>query len=168
MLLFPTVERLAVTVPGKYVTPKLKYLRWMAPVSIYLASFLPDFLIEKVVRWYFTGKNIPECTVDATRGLVDAGCIRAIANMGYDEMQNVVHADYDLIEKYLDKLMFYYGTTDHWCPVEYYEDMKAKFPSGDMILCREGFEHAFVLESSIGMAKVAWDWIVQNIPQVKN
>lgn len=71
-------------------------------------------------------------------------------------MQEVVEADYDVIERHESKLTWYYGSNDHWCPVEYYEDMKASFPLMDIHLCRSKFEHAFVLNSSQDMAHFTW------------
>ena len=83
--------------------------------------------------------------------------------MAHEEMQTVIEADHDLVEKYLDKLWFYYGATDHWCPVEYYEDMKARHPSADIYLCSQGYDHAFVLEASEGMAQISWNYISEKV-----
>ena len=41
-----------------------------------------------------------------------------------------------VIEQNLKKLIFYYGATDHWAPVSYYEDMKKKFPEGEICLLK--------------------------------
>ena len=59
-----------------------------------------------------------------------------------------------MIEQNLKKLIFYYGATDHWAPVSYYEDMKKKFPDGEIYLCERKFKHAFVLESSEEVAEM--------------
>ena len=166
-LLFPTVERLALSKQGKSATPLLQYLRWLAPLFIYPVSFLPDKVLDYVLQWYFKDST-PECAVGATKSLISSGAIRTITNMAHEEMQNVVKADYDLIQKHLDKLWFYYGASDHWCPVEYYEDMKLRFSSGDIQLCKENFDHAFVLNDSDGMAKIAWKWACDNVISSKN
>ena len=49
-----------------------------------------------------------------------------------------------VIEQNLKKLIFYYGATDHWAPVTYYEDLKETFPDGEIYLCERKFKHAFV------------------------
>lgn len=41
--------------------------------------------------------------------------------------------------------------SDPWCPVQYYKDMVKAHPKADIRLCDNEFDHAFVLESSIGM-----------------
>ena len=70
-----------------------------------------------------------------------------------------------VIEQNLKKLIFYYGATDHWAPVSYYEDMKKKFPEGEIYLCERKFKHAFVLESSEEVAEMVAPWIQDVIVQ---
>ena len=69
-----------------------------------------------------------------------------------------------MIEQNLNKLIFYYGATDQWAPVSYCEDMKKKFPDGEIYLC-ERKEHAFLLESSEEVAKMVAPWIRDMIVQ---
>jgi len=70
-----------------------------------------------------------------------------------------------VIEQNLKKLIYYYGATDHLAPVTYYEDMKEKFPDGEIYLCGRKFKHAFVLESSEEVAKMVAPWIKEMIVQ---
>jgi len=70
-----------------------------------------------------------------------------------------------VIEQNLKKLIFYYGATDHWTPVTYYEDMKEKFPDGEIYLCERRLKHAFVLESSEEVAEMVAPWIQEVIVQ---
>ena len=163
LLLFPTVERMALTDQGRFHTPVLQYLRWLCPLVIYPVSFFPDSLVEPVLRWHFKGRDIPECIIKATKELVSSSAISVITNMANEEMQTVVEANHDIFETHLKKLWFYYGSCDHWCPVEYYEDMKAKYPSGEIHLCTKGYEHAFVLEASEGMANISWEYLSENV-----
>lgn len=57
------------------------------------------------------------------------------------------------------QLIFYYGATDHWCPVQYYHDIKKDFPRGDFRLCENSFRHAFVLDAGRDVAKMVVEWI---------
>lgn len=57
------------------------------------------------------------------------------------------------------QLIFYYGATDHWCPIQYYLDIKKDFPHGDIRLCENGFRHAFVLDTGREVAKMVVEWI---------
>ena len=51
--------------------------------------------------------------------------MRSCFHMGADEMNKVRAPNLKVIEENLSKLTFYYGTTDKWCPFEYYVEMKA-------------------------------------------
>ena len=71
----------------------------------------------------------------------------------------------DFIQANSSKLRFYYGTTDAWVPISYYREMKELFPDGDIRLCEEGYEHAFVIRSSEEMALVVWGWVLELFEQ---
>lgn len=95
--------------------------------------------------------------------------------MGGDEMQHVREANLKSIVKNANKLTFYYGTKDKWCPYKYYVRMRqfvdeelltanAKQPSGNdtnnnsdkinaaaaptLIIDENDIEHAFVVFKS--------------------
>ncbi|CAH1772983.1 unnamed protein product [Owenia fusiformis] len=158
-LLFPTIERMAVSPQGQYATPLLRYARWLAYPLTLAASYLPKSLQEGIIRKYMSQRNVPECTIKGALCLFDAACQQNSMYMANDEMQLVREPDLQGIRENLDKILFYYGLTDHWCPVEYYHDMKKIFPQGNIILCEKGYEHAFVLESSVGMAELTIEWL---------
>lgn len=61
------------------------------------------------------------------------------------------------------QLIFYYGATDHWCPVQYYHDIKKDFPHGDFRLCENSFRHAFVLDAGRDVAKMVVEWICADL-----
>ena len=61
------------------------------------------------------------------------------------------------------QLVFYYGATDHWCPVQYYDEIKKDFPSGDIRLCRNGFRHAFVLDTGKDVAGMVIEWLSDDL-----
>uniref|UniRef100_A0A8C7WSC9 Lipid droplet-associated hydrolase n=1 Tax=Oryzias sinensis TaxID=183150 RepID=A0A8C7WSC9_9TELE len=79
--------------------------------------------------------------------------------LGGQEMRMVLERDNTTIEKNLDKLIFYYGATDHWCPVKYFYDIRRDFPHGDFRLCEKGFRHAFVLDVGREVANMVAEWI---------
>ncbi|KAI9106320.1 hypothetical protein DFS34DRAFT_59069 [Phlyctochytrium arcticum] len=75
------------------------------------------------------------------------------------EFRVIDELDDDVIARNVDKMVFYYGTTDGWVPVEHYEDMKQRFPKAEIYLCRDDLPHAFVMGyADIMGAKVA-QWI---------
>ncbi len=168
-LLFPTIERMALSSQGRVVTPFLKYLHRLAKFPMYPIHYLlPDSVKEAMLKWYFRNRNTSDSAVQATKRLANPPTIRNVVYMANQEMQNVLDADYDLIHKYLDQLMFYYGNHDHWTPVEYYEEMKAKFPAGDIHLCKEGFDHAFVLDvhQARKVGSIVWEWLGRHMDLV--
>ena len=114
------------------------------------------------------GKNVPQQAIDGTLRLASPTALGNSAHLANIELQTVNEADYDCIGSYIHKLFFYYGSRDHWCPVEFYENMKSRFPDGDIYLCTRGFEHAFVLESSLEMAELVWSWLNCDEQAVKN
>lgn len=61
------------------------------------------------------------------------------------------------------QLIFYYGATDHWCPLQFYQDMKLDFPQADLRLCERGFRHAFVLDAASQVAHMVVQWLVPDL-----
>ena len=148
VMLFPTVERLALSPSGYYATPLAKYFRWMVWPSVWMvSSVLPQSLILTLLRkWYFHGRNNVSGAVQATYKLVHANSASLVAQLGHLEMQEVVELDSEVVARYQDKMTWYYGVDDHWCPTNYYEDMRARFPRMDVRLCAVRCEHAFVFK----------------------
>nr|XP_015855433.2 lipid droplet-associated hydrolase [Peromyscus maniculatus bairdii] len=88
------------------------------------------------------------------------------AYLGGQEMIQVRKRADEIIKEHLPKLTFYYGRTDGWCPVKYYEDMKKDFPEGDIRLCEKGISHAFVLGFSQEVAAIVADWMNHKLPKI--
>nr|XP_033792307.1 lipid droplet-associated hydrolase isoform X2 [Geotrypetes seraphini] len=164
VLLFPTIERMAQSPQGKFVTPVLCRLRYVVYISIYLLSFLPESIkasIAKFVLWGF--KSVEKALVTASLNLFSVNCMANAMYMGSQEMVKVIDRDTSTIRQNLKKLIFYYGAIDNWCPVQYYEEMKNTFPDGDIRLCEKGIQHAFVLDSSKEMASMITDWLQDDL-----
>lgn len=58
------------------------------------------------------------------------------------------------------RLVLYFGTKDHWCPLEYCHNLQRQVPEARTIICSQQFEHAFVLKSSRQMAAIVSKWIL--------
>uniref|UniRef100_A0A3B4YHD2 Lipid droplet-associated hydrolase n=1 Tax=Seriola lalandi dorsalis TaxID=1841481 RepID=A0A3B4YHD2_SERLL len=148
VMLFPTIERMAQTPQGKVMTPVLCHMRYVAYLPLFLLSLLPDRFKSSLIKLVFA--------------MTQMQLSLFIANamyMGGQEMKNVLERDNITIKNNLEKLIFYYGATDHWCPVQYYLDIKQDFPHGDIRLCENGFRHAFVLDAGGEVAKMVVEWI---------
>uniref|UniRef100_A0AAY4AYP3 Lipid droplet-associated hydrolase n=1 Tax=Denticeps clupeoides TaxID=299321 RepID=A0AAY4AYP3_9TELE len=138
LLLFPTIERMAATPQGKVLTPVLCHLRYVLYLPIFLLCLLPESVITCVARLALRVRLTSSMLYHLTF-LFSANAMY----MGSQEMRMVLDRDDSTIKKNLNKLLFYYGATDHWCPVQYYHDIKRDFPSGDFHLCERGIRHAF-------------------------
>ncbi|XP_029315754.1 lipid droplet-associated hydrolase isoform X1 [Cottoperca gobio] len=160
IMLFPTIERMAQTPQGKVMTPVLCRLRYLVYLPLFLLSLLPDGLKAGLVRLVFGGiSSLDHTVVQPTVGLLSGDCAANAVYMGGQEMRKVLERDNITIKKNLEKLIFYYGATDHWCPVGYYHDMKQDFPQGDFRLCENGFRHAFVLDAGREVATLVFEWM---------
>ncbi|XP_040916481.1 lipid droplet-associated hydrolase isoform X2 [Toxotes jaculatrix] len=160
VMLFPTIERMAQTPQGKVMTPVLCHMRYVAYLPLFLLSLLPEKLKSSLIRLVFGGiRSLDLSVVQPTVGLLSGDCAANAMYMGGQEMKTVLERDNITIKKNLEKLIFYYGASDHWCPVQYYLDIKQDFPHGDIRLCENRFRHAFVLDAGRDVAKMVVEWV---------
>uniref|UniRef100_A0A3Q3WZN5 Lipid droplet-associated hydrolase n=1 Tax=Mola mola TaxID=94237 RepID=A0A3Q3WZN5_MOLML len=156
IMLFPTIERMAQTPQGKIMTPVLCEMRYLAYLSVFLLSLLPAVLKASLIKLLLGGIcSLDQTVVQPTTDVVLFPCVANAMYLGGQEMRKVLERDNITIRKNLKKLIFYYGGTDNWCPVQYYHDIKQDFPHGDVRLCKKGFRHAFVLDAGSEVAKMA-------------
>uniref|UniRef100_A0A3Q3AE49 Lipid droplet-associated hydrolase n=1 Tax=Kryptolebias marmoratus TaxID=37003 RepID=A0A3Q3AE49_KRYMA len=148
VMLFPTIERMAQTPQGKVMTPVLCQMRYLAYLPVFLLSLLPGRLRAFLIQLAFSGLLVNYFPFAANS-----------MYLGGQEMKKVVERDNLTIKKNLDKLIFYYGATDHWCPVSFFHDIKQDFPHGDFRLCERGFRHAFVLDAGQEVASMVVEWL---------
>lgn len=165
ILLFPTIEQLALSPQGQWASPLLSFFQPIAMLLSYLLSYLSERIQYKVVQWYFQGQNVPECVLCASMNIFIPECTKRWMHMAYDEMKNVREADTNNIARHLDDLIFYYGANDHWCPKNYYLAMKERFPMGKILLCDKGYDHAFVLHSSVPVGELVTDWLQETLKE---
>ncbi|XP_045180980.2 lipid droplet-associated hydrolase-like [Mercenaria mercenaria] len=157
-MLFPTIERMAVSPNGRVYTPVLKYLRWLAPFFVSGASLLPQITKKWLIRRHFQDENVPQCVHSATEGLLNPFCVSNSLFMAHQEMAEVAELDKTLVASHLDYLSFYFGQSDDWCPPHYGEDFKKLFPTCDVRVCENGYSHAYVIDASLDMANIVSKW----------
>lgn len=164
VMLFPTIERMAQSPQGRAATPLLCQLRYVCYLPVFLISLLPDLLKTRLVRLALGGiRSLDQTMIRPTVGLLSGDCAANAMYMGGQEMRKVLDRDNATIQKHLNKLIFYYGATDHWCPVEYFHDIRRDFPDGDFRLCESGFRHAFVLDAGAEVAQMVVQWISNDL-----
>ncbi|XP_061478673.1 lipid droplet-associated hydrolase [Rhineura floridana] len=166
MLLFPTIERMAQSPQGKFMTPLLCQLRYILYMPIFLMTLLPERVKSSLLRFALQGPKYDESSIATSIDLINMDCVANIMYLASQEMRKVLERDSTTIRQHLKKLTFYYGVTDMWCPMQYYEEMKMEFPDGDIRLCEKGIRHAFVLDASKEVAEMITDWVQDDLARL--
>ncbi|XP_068842205.1 lipid droplet-associated hydrolase isoform X2 [Capricornis sumatraensis] len=165
ILLFPTIERISESPKGKFATPLLCWLRYALYVPCYLLlKPWPEKIKSLMTRMVLQMMDIPREFL--CLNMLEPFCLVNAAYLGSQEMREVVKRDNETIKEHLPKLIFYYGTTDSWCPKEYYDDMKKDFPEGDIRLCEKKIPHAFIFSFFQEMADMVADWLKDDLSKM--
>ncbi|CAO2605097.1 Lipid droplet-associated hydrolase [Lemmus lemmus] len=164
-LLFPTIERIAETPNGRIATPLLCWFRYVLYATGYLVlkpcpEIIKSFIIKKALEKMSFTCEIP------LKNLLQPFCLGKRALQSCSPLLAVDVGGEDKMVFFVFQLTFYYGKTDGWCPVRYYEDMKKDFPDGDIRLCEKGISHAFVLGFSQEVAAIVADWMNNKLPKI--
>ena len=94
ILLFPTIERMAASPSGRYVTPMVTYFRWLAVGAAAAFSVLPEFVKRGLVWWWLNDKEqLKPATVDSVIKFLKPTSMNRCVTMAQDEMTQVVHLD---------------------------------------------------------------------------
>ncbi|XP_078486996.1 lipid droplet-associated hydrolase [Ciona intestinalis] len=160
VLLFPTIEKMQLTPQGKKLTPILTNARWLFMFAGMVASYTPTWLFRWMLPWFVKSREefVYETIEENFPSMEVLDCI---TYMGLQEMYMVDKRDDNLVEKFLNRLIFYYGSHDEWCPIEFYENLDAKYGhvAGSRIeVAERGIPHAFVLTHSHRVAEKVAEW----------
>ncbi|KAJ8897446.1 hypothetical protein PR048_002792 [Dryococelus australis] len=158
-LLFPTIERLATSPNGKFLT---NLILPVVPVIVFLAwifALLPMTVRRGLLHVYFAVRRSRDDAINATLDLIDPTVLRNVFFFAADEMSRVVDLDCEVLISNCDILFLYYGTTDGWAPLQYYKELQKSCPQVKSAVCKENFEHAFVLSCSKDVGNMVSDWI---------
>ncbi|KAH7710800.1 Protein F26A3.1 [Aphelenchoides avenae] len=161
--LFPTVERMADTPNGRRLGRLADFFDrhdLLTKALCLWLNYVPLRLKRWLVSWHLHGQT-PKCVVDSAADLFNVGVIRNIIHMANDELHKVCEFDPKLIEE-KDRVLFYYGATDGWVPLDFADEMEKRVP-GRVIRDKESCEHAFVVRDSAAMGRVIAQ-LVQNPP----
>lgn len=63
------------------------------------------------------------------------------------------------LNQFGDKLKIYFGVSDGWAPLTYYESLKAAQPNIDVSVIDKKFQHTFVLDTPEETATILSDEI---------
>ncbi|KAJ8923053.1 hypothetical protein NQ315_001602 [Exocentrus adspersus] len=159
-LLFPTLEYMADTSNGKFLT---RFIKPIVPVIVFLSwifTILPSIVqfILLYAYMFVTGLNVEEHMKNIL-ALVKPGVLRRVFFLAFEELDQVRDRNDDIIRKHLKKIKVFYGRTDGWAPASFCDRIKRDIPGVDAEVSE--YDHSFVLKQSSEVGYRVSDWIKQ-------
>ncbi|XP_058821464.1 lipid droplet-associated hydrolase isoform X2 [Topomyia yanbarensis] len=159
--LFPTIERMAEARNGFILTRIVKPIYFIIEWFYRCFALLPNIIKIWIIYVYFLFTRTPKYYLGTALKYTHPAVIDKVWFMAMDEMKQVRELDVETIRLNKHRLKFYYGATDGWTPLKYYQELKQKIPEVDAELCTRKFEHAFVLRSADTMGFMVGEWILK-------
>lgn len=160
--LFPAIEDLKSTRNGLL----FQFLRLLIGLILCLTtvfSILPKRLQIFLLHIYlFLHGQADRSHIDTIITLLDPKVLEKIFFMLYDEMELVRDKNCEIIKKNKDKMRFYYGSSDGWVPIRYFNQLKRDIPTINAELCANNYQHHFVLHNSTSVGKMVASWFDKN------
>lgn len=157
IMLFPTLERMAETRNGASVIFVINYILWLTLFLSWVFTCLPHILRVSLIRVFCIVARFPTSSIPALLELVDPHVLNKVFYLADDEMKNVKQLDDDVLKIHGNKLTLYYGASDGWTPLKYYEELKAKHENVNASVCP--LQHEFVLKQSEEVSKLVHSWL---------
>ncbi len=101
ILLFPTIERMAISPSGRLATPVSNYFSWPLIAAAWSLSWLPLSFKKSLINIWFYRRKIHEGCKDAVVQLVNANSIRNMLFMAADEMEKVDKTPVKVVWNYI-------------------------------------------------------------------
>jgi hypothetical protein len=167
-LQFDKIISLFPTLYGMEDSPNGSFLKRIShPTSAFilahiiaLLSLLPNRILLKIVK--STTDLSESLALESVKHLVNKYSVQSILYLGRHELREISDLDDETIKtisKHQQKWIMYFGTTDKWVPISYYERIKSTFPGADIILCNQEISHAFVNGYSMEIAAKVVKWL---------
>ena len=132
------------------------FLSWIAA----LLNLLPLWLKEAIVSCKVSKSS--SC-FQAVLDFLNRVCVANVCFMGFTELEEVNDPDIVSLKQFANKIRFYNGSNDPWCPLEYPNNLKEKIPELEIEICQKNIPHAFVLGRSEDMANIIYNWYKDDI-----
>jgi len=160
-LLFPTFEYMAASPNGKRYMKIVQ--RFFKPIYVMakVLQYIPQILLIAAIRIVFFICSIPYEYVETTLIMLRPSVFSKIVYMSDCEMEEVLQADYETIEKNKRRLKFIYSLSDGWTPVVYYKRLRDRIVDVEAEIT-DKFEHSFTMQSSYDMGVFVTEWIQEN------
>ena len=131
-------------------------LSWLAAVL----SLLPLWLKEAIVSCKVSKSS--SC-FQAVLDFLNRVCVANVCFMGFTELVEVNDPDIVSLKRFANKIRFYNGSNDPWCPLGYPKSLKEKLPELQIEICQKNIPHAFVLGRAEEMANIISNWYKEDI-----
>jgi pimeloyl-ACP methyl ester carboxylesterase len=160
-LMFPTIEFIADSKKGKGV-PAFDRIFFLVRMFYYSLHYLfPVSWKRALVNWHCRRDGMDEEFFETSLEYTNPRVIDKIWFMALDEMEKIREIDEENIKSNIKRVKLYYGSKDDWVPTEFYHEIVKRFPGIDAELCKNEYEHAFVLKTGREVGKMVSEWINQ-------
>ena len=169
VFLFPVFERTMETKSGRKWVALTQFLQKPVIKTTKLVEMLPPSVKRSLVDCIASRRRF---SIDSKRSLSN-GVDSLVTPNGLQNMSQIARdlskigslsGDLeDVIHHFHDKLTFYYGASDLWTPLSFYQEMKQRFPDVDIRLDGKGIGHAFVLNHSVQVAPIVSEIIQEKL-----
>lgn len=156
--LFPAIERLRLSPKGIFFQSILGRLsHHIIRLTCYAFHYcLPTWVSNAIIGIRF--RSLPDhrkrLLSRSTSAILNPTSMSNIMDLSWEELDVIYPRDDEFIRDHKDKLVFYYGRSDEWVPINFYHDLVRDFPDNQIHLCDMGLFHAFVFNGPVRMA--AW------------
>lgn len=159
--MFPTIERMSESAKGRRVPTWDRYF-FLLRAFYYTFDLFPSSMKRALVRWQCRRDKMPEEFIEHCIEYTNPPVIDKIWFLALDEMQKIRELDVETLKSNINRLKLYYGTIDDWVPTEYYHEIVKRIPGIDAELCKQKYEHAYVLKTGPEVGKMVSEWINEN------
>uniref|UniRef100_A0A7M5VE20 Lipid droplet-associated hydrolase n=2 Tax=Clytia hemisphaerica TaxID=252671 RepID=A0A7M5VE20_9CNID len=168
ILLFPVFERTMETQSGRKWVPLTQFLQRPVIRTTKLVELLPQTvkksLIDFIAHQRRFSNDSKKSLSNGIDSLVTPNGLRNMSQIAKDLSKIGRIGDLEnVIETFSERLTFYYGASDLWTPLSFYEEMKTRFPDIDIRLDGKGIDHAFVLSHSTLVAPIVGEILQEKI-----
>ena len=108
-LLFPTIEHMAVTPNGKFLTTFVKPIVWLIVFLSWIYTVLPSILQNFLMYMYMKIACVPRMHFRTLVSFIDPSIMEKIFFMAFEELDQVEERDDATIKNNKDKIRLLYG-----------------------------------------------------------
>ncbi|KAF2367426.1 Lipid droplet-associated hydrolase [Trinorchestia longiramus] len=155
--IFPVIERMRDTPLGRIILPALWYFTWLILAAAFIALLFPNkikFPIIKRILTSSTGTPPQDQFVTGVIEMIHPVMLKRVLNTLQEEIENVKELDIATIEHNRQKMVFYYGSYDGFCPKKYLFELRERVPDVNAYLCKDSLHHVYVTHTSGQMAHI--------------